>query len=218
MRLANADASIPTWLPHMLAREAPALPQGEDWVYEFCWGGERVRALKRDGGVRLLGRDGRDLANRFPRAAAAVARLRVASALLDGEILLLDRLSPAAVSFLARACDDLGQSRVAFLAFDLLWFDGVDTRGWPLLARRVKLASLVQATPIIFSPLIRGQRPSPLAPAAELGLPGVVAKRGAAAYRPNSVAQDWLRVAGAVPQLQAASSAEMRAGSGNFWK
>ena len=180
--------------PPMIAREADALPRGEDWTYELNWGGERIRAIKQDGGVRLLAKDGRDLANRFPRVAAAVERLRPVEAVIDGEVLILDGYSQAAIARLAEVTDDISQARVALLAYDLLELHGEDLRGLTLLCRRVKLAAVVQGTPIILSPRISGTPEHALAEATRLGLIGAVAKRDGSAYRPNASVHDWLKV------------------------
>lgn len=188
-------AGVPTLCPPMLAREAPVPPRGEDWSYEFNWSGERVRAIKQDGGVRLIAKDGRDLANRFPRVAAAVARLRPANAVIDGEVLLLDALSPAAIARLAQSSDDITQARVALLAYDLLEVERQDLRALSLLCRRLKLSAVVQGTPIILSPRLYEEPDRVMAEAARLGLPGIVAKRAGSPYRPNAATQDWVKVA-----------------------
>ena len=179
----------------MLAREVATLPTGEDWSYEFNWGGERVRALKQGGGVRLIAKDGRELANRFPRVAATVARLRPEHATIDGEVLLLDGYSAEAIARLAEVSDDLSQARVALLAYDLIEVEGNDLRSLPLLCRRLKLASVVQGTPIVLSPRIYDEPARVLAEAARLQLPGIVAKRAGSAYRPNAPTQEWVKVA-----------------------
>jgi bifunctional non-homologous end joining protein LigD len=178
----------------MQPKEMGVLPLGEDWLYEYFWNGERVRAWKDERGVRLLARDGRNLANRFPRVAAAVARLRAAQVVIDGEVLVLDTLAPGAVALLACASDDISQAQVAFLAYDVLEHGGKDMRSMPLLGRRVVLASLVQGTPIILSPVIQASPTAALAEAARLGLRGVVAKRAGSSYRPNAIAAPWVRV------------------------
>lgn len=185
--------SVPSLPPPVQPREAGAAPAGEDWMYEFLWNGERVRAVK-NAGVRLLARDGRDLVNRFPRVAAAVARLRAEDVVIDGEILMLECCSPAAVALLSRACDDIAQAQVALLAYDLLCHRGGSLKEMPLLGRRFVLASLVQGTPIILAPLFQGSSDAALAAAAELGLPGIVAKRAGSCYRPNALVTPWLKV------------------------
>lgn len=190
--------------PPVLAKETSSLPTGEDWIYELWWSGERVRAVKDEGGVRLLSREGRNLANRFPRVAAAVAKLRPENAVIDGEILLLDGYSAPAVKFLANVSDDISQAQVALLAYDLLQHHGEDMRHLPLLGRRVVLASLIQGTPIILSPLLTDSPDTALARAEELGLRGVVAKRAGSSYRPNALCNSWMKVlvTSAIPEAR----------------
>ena len=184
---------LPPLAPPMIAREVDALPHGEDWIYEFLWGGERVRAVKHDGGVHLLSRDGRDVTNRFPRIAASVAKLRLATAVIDGEILYLDSYTEPAIRFLAQVVDERSGGGLALLAYDLLCHEGKDVRHFSLLCRRLLLSSVLQGTSIVLSPLIDGNSEVALAAAARLGFRGVVAKRAGTAYRPNSLSSDWLK-------------------------
>lgn len=178
----------------MQAKEAPVLPRGEDWVYEFLWSGERIRAVKRAEGVHLFSREGKDFTNRFPRIAASVAKLRAHHAIIDGEVLYLDSYAESAVRFLERSADDLSNSRLALLAYDVLCDDGRDVRHFSLLCRRLLLTSLVQGTPIVVSPLLHGPSEHARAMAVRLGMRGVLAKRCGSAYRPNSLTCDWQKV------------------------
>ena len=193
LKLYPSGPTLPALVQPMQAREAVALPHGEDWVYEFLWAGERVRAVKQADGVHLFSREGKDVTNRFPRIAASVAKLRATDAILDGEILYLESCPGEAVRFLSRASDDLSSSGVALLAYDLLSDQGRDVRHFSLLCRRLLLLALVQGTPIIVSPLLPGSAEQALALAARLGLRGVMAKRGGSAYRPNALSADWLK-------------------------
>ena len=177
----------------MLPKEVGCLPRGEDWIYEFMWGGERVQAMKKDAGVQLFSRDGRDFTNRFPRIAAAVAKLRSAHAVIDGEILSLESYSEPSFRFLAQVADELPCAGLTFLAYDLLSADGKDIRHFSLLCRRLLLASAIQGTPILLSPLIDAHSETALASAARLGFRGIVAKRAGSPYRPNSVTNDWVK-------------------------
>lgn len=190
----NRGNSFPPLPPPVQPKETGEAPSGEDWIYELLWSGERVRAVKDQLGVRLLTRDGRNVVNRFPRVAAAIAKLRATDIAIDGEILMLDAYSAAAVMFLTRASDDISQAQVALLAYDLLRSAAVDTREMPLLGRRFMLASLVQGTPIIVSPLCSGTSEEALGEAARLGLQGIVAKRAGSCYRPNALVTPWLKV------------------------
>jgi bifunctional non-homologous end joining protein LigD len=178
----------------MLAREVRELPRGEDWIYEFLWGGERVRAIKQDRGVHLISQDGRDVTNRFPRIAATIARLRTSHAVLDGEILYLNTYAPPVVRFLAEACDECLNGTLAFLSFDLLYDEGRDIRNFSLLCRRLLLAATVQGTAIALSPLIDAQSDTARAASARLGFRGVVAKRAGSVYKPASLSHDWVKM------------------------
>lgn len=180
--------------PPVQPKEAEARPNGEDWVYEFLWGGERVRAMKDAGGVQLVSRDGRNLVNRFPRVAAALAKLRAERVAIDGEILLLESYPRAAVDYLSRVADDISQSDVVLLAYDLISRGNDDLRLTPLLGRRVLLASIIQGTPIIMSPFWLGDCEGALQEAERLGLRGIVAKRAGSAYRPNALTTPWVKV------------------------
>jgi ATP-dependent DNA ligase len=188
------DGGFATPTAPMLAREVGLLPQGEDWIYEFLWGGERARAIKHRGGIRLIARDGRDFTNRFPRVAATVARLRSNYCVIDGEILYLTSYSPQVIRFLAEGSDEGLNGRLVFLAFDLLCDDGRDIRNFSLLCRRLLLTSAVQGTAVVLSPLIDARSEAARAAAERLGFRGVVAKRAGSAYRPNSLSPDWVKM------------------------
>jgi bifunctional non-homologous end joining protein LigD len=51
----------------MLARLAPSLPQGRDWVYEPKWDGFRGLLVRRGASIRILSRNGRALNPTFQR-------------------------------------------------------------------------------------------------------------------------------------------------------
>jgi bifunctional non-homologous end joining protein LigD len=194
LKLYPSGSTLASLVQPMQAREVSAVPRGEDWVYEFLWGGERVRAVKHAGGVQVFSREGKDCTNRFPRIAASVAKLRAKNAVLDGEILYLDNYSDEAVRFLARTTDDLSTSRIALLTYDVLCDDGRDIRHLSLLCRRFLLMTVVQSTPIVVSPLVPGSADHALAMAMRFGVRGLVAKRGGSTYRPNALASDWVKV------------------------
>lgn len=82
---------------------------------------------------------------------------------------------------------------LALLVYDLLCDEGRDVRQYSLLSRRLLLASIVQSSPIILSPLIDGNCETALAAAARMGFRGVVAKRAGSPYRPNSLMTDWVK-------------------------
>ena len=58
-----------------LPRPAKIPPSGPDWIHEIKHDGFRIMARRHNRGVRLITRNGYDFADRFPLAAAAIAKL-----------------------------------------------------------------------------------------------------------------------------------------------
>jgi bifunctional non-homologous end joining protein LigD len=201
----HSDAGLRTLAAPMLACEVRTLPGGEDWIYEFLWGGERIHAVKREDGVRLISREGQDVTDRFPRVATAVARLRSTNVILDGEVVYLNTYPAPVIRFLAEAGDEPFGGSLAFVAFDLLCDEGRDVRHFSLLCRRLLLSSIVQGTPIVLSPLIDARSAAARAASARLGFRGIVAKRAGSRYRSNVLSHDWLKttfaLSAALPSL-----------------
>ena len=69
--------------------ELDSAPPG-DWIYEIKFDGFRALALRDARGTRLLSRNNKDFAQKFPEIVDAVAALDVADVILDGEIVALD--------------------------------------------------------------------------------------------------------------------------------
>src|SRR5438105_4704025 len=84
-------------MPRSVARDLPvrelqlatlvdAAPEGDEWLHEQKFDGYRIVADLQDGRVRLLSRRFKDWTAEFPTVAAAVAKLPVTRAILDGEV------------------------------------------------------------------------------------------------------------------------------------
>lgn len=65
-------------------------PTGPGWIHEIKHDGFRILAERDAIGVTLHTRRGHNFADRFPLAAAAVAKLPVRSCLIDGEAIVCD--------------------------------------------------------------------------------------------------------------------------------
>jgi bifunctional non-homologous end joining protein LigD len=108
------------------------------WVYEEKYDGDRILAYKEGARVVLLSRNGKDNTGRFPEIVAAIARLRPATLLLDGEVVVFDRKQVSHFQLLQQR---RGESLYA--VFDCLFADGKDLRHEPLTARRSALEEVV---------------------------------------------------------------------------
>jgi bifunctional non-homologous end joining protein LigD len=183
----------------MLAVAGP-LPSGPGWAYELKWDGVRALAVLAGGTLRLSARSGADITVAYPELAglAAVAP----DAVLDGEIVLLDRTGRPSFTALAermhvrdrhRAARLAAASPVTYMIFDLLAWRGEDLTGRPYRERRAALERHVGAGDRWLVPPSFPDRDATLAAATEHELEGVVAKRLESRYRPGARSPDWIK-------------------------
>ena len=108
------------------------------WVYEEKYDGIRVLAYKEGKHVSLFSRNDVDRSGDFPEVVAAIAKLRPASLLLDGELVVFDRNKISRFQLLQQ-----GKGHAFYAAFDCLYDDGTDLRQEPLSARRKILEKIM---------------------------------------------------------------------------
>ena len=126
---------------------------------------------------------------RFDRLAQLVRQgLGRPEAILDGEILAIDAEGRQSFADL-RA----GRGQLHYAVFDILWLDGKDLRGQPLVGRRRHLHKLIPVTGAAVSRVYAVERRGrDLFRAVEqLDLEGIIAKRKSDAYGP---ATTWYKV------------------------
>ncbi len=84
-------AAMPAKLSPQLAVLAEHPPEGKGWLHEIKFDGYRILAHLKNGEVTLLTRNGHDWTAKFPSIAAALEKLKVDSAIVDGEVVVLDQ-------------------------------------------------------------------------------------------------------------------------------
>ncbi|HLV58067.1 MAG TPA: non-homologous end-joining DNA ligase [Natronosporangium sp.] len=184
----------------MLAVSGP-LPTGPGWAYEFKWDGVRAVAVVREGRLRLYARSGAEITAAYPELADLAGA--VPDAVLDGEIVVLDRAGVPSFAALAermhvrepaRAARLAASTPVTYVIFDLLALAGEDLTARPYWQRRDALERLVRPGPrwLVSPRFDDGQ--ATFAAATEHSLEGVVAKRLDSRYRPGVRSPDWVKV------------------------
>lgn len=193
-------------LDPMPERVEPALallkarpPNGRRYIAELKFDGHRLAIHIEPQGVRVITRGGHDWTARFPAIAEAAKRLGVASAILDGEAVVLDDQGRPDFGALQQCLGGRGgklpSASAIFFAFDLLYIDGHDIRNTELASRRHLLGELIgdREGPIRFSEEIEGDSGAIFEAACEHGLEGVIFKDPDSPYRSDRTG-DWIKV------------------------
>jgi ATP-dependent DNA ligase len=89
-RRLRAEPSRPPRFEPCLPRPAQEPPAGPGWIHEIKHDGFRILAQRRGRSIRLLTRNGHDMADRFPLAADEIESLPVRSCVIDGEAIVCD--------------------------------------------------------------------------------------------------------------------------------
>jgi ATP-dependent DNA ligase len=187
----------------MLAKAAPEIPQGEQWLYEPKWDGFRCTVFWDGKDVFLQSRDLKPLGRYFPEVEAALARVLPGPMVLDGEIVIAGdnglefdslqmRIHPAAsrVKMLSE------QIPASFVAFDLLAIGDEDLRSVPYEERRKRLeATLAKVDqPVYLTPCTadHAEAQNWFERFEGAGLDGVIAKPRKDPYQPGK--RGWLKI------------------------
>jgi bifunctional non-homologous end joining protein LigD len=188
----------------MKAQLAERPPRGDDWFFEIKWDGVRAIAFVENEELRLQSRTGNRCERQYPELAVVPHQLAARTAILDGEIAVLDEKGvsrfhliqpriansdPNAIAHLVRS------TPVVYFVFDLLYLDGYDLRGVPYTRRRELLEAILTRSPVLrISEAFPASAGEALLDAArETGLEGVLAKRGGSCYE-SKRSSDWLKI------------------------
>lgn len=190
-------APLPEIMPFQLATLTDRSPAGDDWLHEIKLDGFRMQCRVEKNRAKLLTRTGQDWTHRFPTIAQAASRLPLRTALFDGELVALQPDGRSSFQLLQRALSEGAETTLAYYAFDLLYLDGYDVSGMPLLTRKEILQGVLDGVPtdgaLRYSDHVVGGGQAFFEAACGLGLEGMIAKRKQAPYQPGR-GGDWLKV------------------------
>lgn len=167
------------------------------WVYEEKYDGYRAMAYKEGSRVRILSRNLKDLTRQFEEVAAAVARLRAPTLILDGEIAVFDERLVSHLAYIrASRSEEQILTPPVLVAFDCLFARGKDLLKEPLHRRRTVLEKELAGAegPVLIA---RRLAPEGLQAWAEVkahAWEGLIAKDPASLYEPGKRTNYWIKV------------------------
>jgi bifunctional non-homologous end joining protein LigD len=201
MRLEPSLPRLPAGLRPMLARPLAEPFDSEAHLFEPAWGGARALALigpsevPGAGDVRLVAEDGTtgpapiDLAGLAGRVAAR-------SAVLDGEIVVVDEGGKLDGEELARRFGGGAGRPLSYLAFDILHLDGKSLLGLPLDKRRALQRQVLRpGDEVVAVPGIATEGRALFEAVSAQGLFGLRARQRTSPYLPGIRSRLWRSIA-----------------------
>jgi bifunctional non-homologous end joining protein LigD len=113
------------------------------------------------------------------------------SAILDGELCVIDHLGRSVFVEMMRR-----RHPARYCAFDLLWLDGKDPRGLPLVERKARLKRILpsRSAHVLYVDHAKGAGRKLYELACQLDLEGIVAKRENSPYEDNDRTPHWIKI------------------------
>src|ERR1700761_5612798 len=194
-KAAKAEA-LPKFIAPQLASTAELPPTGKDWLHELKLDGYRMQARLEDGKVQVLTRSGLDWTHRMRSLAASLEALPAKTALLDGEVIVLDERGLSSFAALQAAFQEGTAHALHYYVFDLLHLDGHSLRTLPLTERKTLLADLISGLDddaVRLSEHVRDEKAAIFDEICRHGAEGIVSKRSDSLYLSGRSAS-WVKV------------------------
>ncbi|MBV9401198.1 MAG: DNA ligase D [Bryobacterales bacterium] len=177
-------------------------PAGDEWMYEIKWDGVRAICYVDNGKLRMISRNGNLIDRQYPELSVLPHHVKARQAILDGEIAALDERGIPSFERLQRRITVADASAIATLSrhypvvlyvFDLLYVEGRDLRGTPLMERKRLLKEILEPDNIIrYSEHFTGNGPQLLEAVKRQGIEGIIGKRASSLYEPRRTS-DWVK-------------------------
>jgi DNA ligase D-like protein (predicted ligase) len=190
---------MPQWIQPMLATLSKDVFSDPAWIYEVKLDGQRSLLFRSGSSIRLMTRNQKDYTSHYPDLVSAIEGAAGADLIADGEIVAFDGPRTSFSRLQARmgnarpSAQQIGDVPVYYALFDLLWFDGYDLSGLPLVARKEALhRAFAFDDPLRYSDHIETDGEPAYRAACEQELEGLIAKRAAAPYV-GGRSREWLK-------------------------
>lgn len=193
--------AMPEFVAPQLATLVREPPSGDEWLHELKFDGYRMVCHLHRGKAKFWSRNGKDWTAKFPNLAEALKVFPVTNAILDGEVVIVDKAGRTSFQKLQQSMGRGGDKVPAFVyeIFDLTYVNGFSLTHTPLRERKSLLESLLQSgksklarAALRYSDHVEGNGAQFFKLACESGLEGIVSKLAASPYE-STRNRDWLK-------------------------
>ncbi len=194
------SAPMPSEVSVTLAKLGDKPFSDPNWLFEIKWDGIRTVTFVDNGKVRLQSRSKRDVTAEFPEFLDLAKYFRAGTAIIDGEIVTLDKDGRSDFQKLQNRFGVTKPSQkliaevpLTYYVFDVLYCNGFDLRKTPLLRRKEFLHQILRADDRVrYSEHQLEKGKELLAAAKRKGLEGIVGKQIESPYTGNRTPL-WLK-------------------------
>ncbi|HEX3281911.1 MAG TPA: non-homologous end-joining DNA ligase, partial [Pyrinomonadaceae bacterium] len=189
-------AALPDFIAPQLATLVPDAPSGNDWLHELKFDGYRMVCHLLRGKSRFWSRNQKDWTEKFPNLSKALKALPATSAILDGEVVVVDKAGRSSFQKLQQSMKG-GSATFVFQIFDLIYLDGYNLTRVPLKERKALLEELLAGVeakgPLRYSDHVVGNGDRFFQQACAYGIEGIVSKLADSVYE-STRTRSWLKV------------------------
>jgi bifunctional non-homologous end joining protein LigD len=198
---AARKARMPEVIHPMLATLVDDPFSNPEWIFETKWDGFRSICFVRNGRARFVSRNQIEMTPQYPELENVGKQLAAKEAILDGEIVALDKDGMPRFQLLQprvgrkSGIDALrGKGQIVYYVFDLLYVDGYDLMPCAVVERKAVLQNILRPASFIkLSEHIVGDGEAFFKQIEKFHLEGMIAKRAASPYVQKR-SKDWLKV------------------------
>jgi len=191
-----------------------------EWLFEIKWDGYRAIAEIQKDSVSLYSRNDLNFNSKFPEIVESLKKMQI-TAVFDGEIVVLDKQGRSQFQLLQHYFK-YKRGILVYYVFDILYFEGYELTGIPLITRKKLLSIILSAGPrsntnsgiagnagiyaiddsyipgniknIKFSGHIEKEGIAFFNEAVKNNLEGIIAKKSDSLYVPGIRSNKWLKI------------------------
>jgi bifunctional non-homologous end joining protein LigD len=192
---------MPAEIRPMLATLVDEPFSDPDWIFETKWDGFRSICFIQNGEARFVSRNQIEMTPQYPELAKVAKQVAAGEAILDGEIVALDKdgmprfqLLQNKLRIRSGSYAPASKATIVYFVFDLLYFDGHDLRNCSVVERKAELAKILRPAGFVkLSEHVESEGKAFFREIEKFHLEGMIAKRADSKYLPRR-STDWLKV------------------------
>jgi bifunctional non-homologous end joining protein LigD len=163
------------------------------WLFEVKWDGYRAIAVIDKNGAELISRNNLPFDKYYP--INNILKKWQINAVIDGEILVLNDKGISDFGALQNWRSE-ADGHLVYYVFDILWYEGKNLMGLPLIQRHAILSSVLPTNDdqVRQSKVFAGRGVEFFDAAERIGLEGIIAKKASSVYTSDLRSKEWLKI------------------------